>query len=128
MTDPEDDTGARLQRRFAALREREAATAPPVPDGSAARPPRASGWTTFAGAATLPRLAAGIAVVALGVGLFTRQPPAEDPAALYMEIMAGQAMDTDALLLVSEGVLPAMRDVPGLMEIDFDYNPDALIN
>ena len=126
MTEHERD--ARLRQRFAALREAEAATAPPIPDGSEAPLVMASGWTTFAGTATLPRLAAGFAIVALGVGLFVNQEPVEDPAALYAEIMAGQTLETDALLLVSDGVLPAMHDVPELFELDFDYNPDALIN
>ncbi len=124
----EHEQDAQLQRRFAALRAAEAATAPPVPDGSAAPRTSAFGWTSFAGTATLPRLAAGLAAIALGVGLFVAREPAEDPAALYTQIMAGQTLETDALLVVSEGTLPALYDIPGLLEIDFDYNPDALIN
>lgn len=126
MTDHDSD--ALLERRFAALRAAEATTAPPIPDGSEAPLATSSGWTTFAGVATLPRIAAGLAVVALGALLIVDREPVDDPAALYAEIMAGQSLETDALLLVSEGVLPAMHDVPELFEIDFDYNPDALIN
>ena len=73
MTDHDSD--ALLQQRFAALREAEAPGAPPIPDGSEATLSTPSGWTTFAGAATLPRLAAGLAIVALGVGLFVNQAP-----------------------------------------------------
>ncbi|NND67377.1 MAG: hypothetical protein HKN19_07310 [Halioglobus sp.] len=122
------DSDAQLQRRFAALRETEAAMAPPIPDGSAAPLIMNSGWAAFAGASALPRLAAGFAVIALGVGLLVQTQPAEDPATLYNQTMAGQLIETDALLLVSEGVLPAMHDVPGLFEIDFDYKHDTLIN
>lgn len=128
MTDRNHDSDALLKEHFAKLRASEAAMAPPIPDGSEAPLAISSGWTTFAGAATLPRLAAGLAVVALGVGLFVSQTPAEDPGALYAEIMSGQTMETDALLMVSESVLPAMDDVPGLFEIDFEYNSDALLN
>ena len=124
----EHNSDALLKQRFAALREAEAPTAPPIPDGSEAPLVMSSGWTNFAGAATLPRLAAGLAVVALGVGLLVNQEPVDDPAALYAEIMAGQSLETDALLLVSDDVLPAMHDVPELFDIDFDYNTDTLIN
>ena len=128
MTDPNRDSDALLQQRFAALRESEATMAPPIPDGREAPLALTPGWTTFAGTATLGRLAAGLAVVALGAGLVVSQTPAQDPGALYTEIMSGQIMETDALLLVSEGVLPAMQDVPGLFEINFEYNADTSIN
>lgn len=103
-----------LSRRFATLRSAEAASAPTFPkQGKAlARPHIFARWNTV-----LPRLAAVLAVAALGLMLLRSNTP-EDPATLYAGIMANSPLQTDGLLMVSDSILPALNSVPELYEID----------
>ena len=129
MTDrktQEHETDARLREQFQRLRQAEQGSAPQFPHNSpsnvVALPPgkSTSYWR-------LPQMAAAVAVVAVGVGLFVQQPQ-EDPAALYSDIMSAQLMQTDALMDVSSSVLPAVYDLPHLYDADFTYDTNTLIN
>lgn len=112
MKNPETDresTGAEreIARRFARLRAAEAASAP-VFTRQAGPLVASSAWLRFA---------AAVAAIAVTVTLL-RQAPEEDPAALYAGIMAHRQVQTDALLTVSDSVLPALSAVPSLYDME----------
>lgn len=115
---------AELSRRFAALRTTETASAPPFPTQgkSLARPHVFARWNTV-----LPRIAAVLAVAALGLILLRTNTP-EDPATLYAGIMANSPLQTDGLLIVSDSVLPALNGVPELYEIDPEVLSETYTN
>ncbi|MFT4613148.1 MAG: hypothetical protein ACI9NT_000284 [Bacteroidia bacterium] len=117
---------AQLESYFQRLRRAEQASAPNIPSSATtnvvALAPSARNIYR-----SLSQMAAAIAVLAVGIGLFVQQP-SEDPAALYSDIMSGQSMQTDALMQVSSSVLPAVYDLPQLYDTGFTYDTDALIN
>lgn len=134
MTDNEtgsDPIAQALQGRFAQLREAEQFSAPPFPAGSTAastsnvvpiNAPLVSLRTA------LPRIAAAAAVVAIGIGLVTREPQLDDPAALYTDIMSVHAPQTDAFLQVSGSILPEQYEIPDMYDSDIHYDQDGLFN
>ena len=103
-----------LSRRFGQMRQADAERVPDFPreDELAERNAivagqRYSSVQKFAVAATV--------IVTLSV-LMTR-PPAQDPGALYADIMNANSIMTDQLMLVSEGVLPEMTSMPDVYDI-----------
>ena len=137
MTDhiPESNTtDTELEKHFAQLRLAELASAPAFPGSSANRRPDNAphNIVTLAPAQrtiyrSLPKMAAAVAALAIGVGLFMQEPQ-EDPAALYSDIMSRQSMQTDVFMQVSGSVLPAVYDLPRLYDTEFSYETDTLIN
>ncbi|MDH3994468.1 MAG: hypothetical protein OEV47_16225 [Gammaproteobacteria bacterium] len=118
------DLDREIAGRFAQMRAGEAASAPAfkrqnITATESARPEKVRTVTWV-----LPRLAAAIAVVAVAVSLL-RGTPQEDPAALYASIMQHQQVQTDSLLLVSDSVLPEMRSVPRLYELEYAFTPEG---
>ena len=122
MNDKTPETGPtaleqEIATRFASLRGEEAATAAAYRQPQPSPPIVARPWT-FARA--LPRTAAAVAVGAVAAVLIYEKP-VEDPALLYAGIMQSQSLQTDALLIVSDSVLPAMQSLPQL----YDLNAEA---
>jgi len=111
------DTDREIESRFARMRASEAASAPAFAQqiNPAAERAKADHLSTVA--RVLPRLAAAIAVVAVAVSLLS-ETQLEDPAALYAGIMENQQVQTDSLLIVSDSVLPALRAVPSLYDME----------
>ena len=117
-TDPRiSDTDPEIANRFARMRASEAASAPAFTRQINPAAERAKTDHLRTVARILPRLAAAIAVVAVAVSLLNETPP-EDPAALYAGIMENQQVQTDSLLIVSDSVLPALRAVPRLYNME----------
>ena len=118
------DNEREIASRFARMRASEAASAPAFgPRLAPAKDPVRPAYS-LPPAHVFARLAAGIAVVAIAVGLL-RETPEEDPAALYAGIMASHQLQTDSLLIVSDSVLPALSDVPRLYELEAEFSPEA---
>jgi hypothetical protein len=110
--------------RFAQMRATEAASAPALPrqNVKAAENAKPEHFRTVT--RVLPRLAAAIAVVTIAVSLL-RETPQEDPAVLYAGIMEHQQVQTDSLLIVSESVLPEMKAVPRLYDMESAFTPEG---
>ncbi len=111
------DIDRELDRRFAGLRREEMATAPTFSAMSAPKPEGSSRHVQPRLAPTLPRLAAAAAATAIALTVFYSTED-DDPARLYAGIMQDQILQTDALLNVSESVLPAMHTLPQLYHLD----------
>ena len=114
-----------LSRRFGQMRQADAERVPDFPreDELAERNPivagqRYSSVQKFAVAATV--------IVTLSV-LMTR-PPAQDPGALYADIINANSIKTDQLMLVSEGVLPEMTSMPDVYDIDLPIGRAEITN
>lgn len=120
-------TDAKIAMRFAQLRAAEADCAPAVTTGSLPNARTGVLSAILPGRQSLPRVAAGIGLLALAFTLFSERPE-EDPAALYASIMARQSMQTDTLLQVSSGVLPATTALPSLYELDMSFDPEKYSN
>ena len=121
-----DAVDSEIAKQFAHLRAVESATAPafnPRREAERGAPAPSHRIATR----ILPRLAAAIAVVALGVTLLSN-PQQEDPAELYTGIMNTQHMQTDSLLFVSDSVLPALTPVPRLYDIDAEIDIETYAN
>jgi len=118
-----DDSAAHtaLADRFARLRAAEAATAPPIVSGAAADLARRAPARHRAATGTWPRAAAAVALAAFGALLLRDWPrddaPTADPTAVYAAIMATQPLQTDALLEVSDEVLPGMTGIPDVYHL-----------
>ncbi|MFT6955695.1 MAG: hypothetical protein ACJAYC_000696 [Halieaceae bacterium] len=114
-----------LANRFAQLRRQESAAAPAYREPARRRVEQSSATRRWTGAWSLPRAAAAVAVAAIAVSLFYVSPE-DDPARLYAGIMQHQSLQTDALLIVSDSVLPAMNSLPQMYDIeealDADFN------
>ena len=128
MTDDTEQTDsavteAKIAARFARLRAAEAECAPAVTAASLANAGTGVSSAIWPARYSLPRVAAGLGLLALAFTLLNQQP-GEDPAALYVSIMNKQYMQTDSLLEVSAGVLPARTGLPGLYEPDVGSDPE----
>ena len=117
---------ADIARRFARLRTTETGSAPAITMEAVPAVSAKAFAVAWPGHPAVARVAAVLALVVIALGLFS-QSAKEDPAALYASIMDKQQMQTDTLLEVSSSVLPAMTGLPGLYEIDveFDYQIDT---
>jgi hypothetical protein len=114
-----NDADQALARRFARLRAAEADCAPPLSGTSAAD---ASALSDRHRPRALPWLVAASVLVAAVLTVLTDQPE-DDPAALYASIMARQEWQTDILLEVSEGTLPAMSSSPRFYDPNIEWGP-----
>ena len=113
-----------LAARFARLREAESLAAPAVPRVVTAEARyRNKLWNS----PMLPRAAAAAAVVAVSLTLLW-QPSDEDPAHLYLSILDQQSWPTDALLEVSDALLPALAAEPEFYQIDLDFDVENYPN
>ena len=121
-----DAVDSEIAKQFAHLRVVESATAPAFNPARVAERGAPAASRRIA-TRMLPRLAAAIAVVALGVTLLSN-PQQEDPAELYTGIMNTQPMQTDSLLFVSNSVLPALTPVPRLYDIDAEIDIEIYAN
>lgn len=113
-----------LAARFARLREAEQLTAPFITRRAAAAEP-AAGWQWRL--PTLPRAAAATAIAATALVLLW-QPAAEDPAKIYLGILDQQSWSSDALLDVSDALLPALAPEPDFYQIDVNFDLDSYAN
>jgi hypothetical protein len=116
----------KIAGQFAHMRAVETASAPTfIPQLKAE--PHAPAMGYHIATRVLPRLAAAVAVVALGT-TFLSNPQQEDPAELYTGIMKKQHMQTDSLLFVSDSVLPALTSVPSLYDMDAESDIETYTN
>ena len=113
-----------LAARFARLREAEQLTAPAITRRLTVTEPAAvRQWRL----PTLPRAAAATAIAATVLVLLW-QPAAEDPATLYLSILEQQSWSSDALLDVSDALLPALAPEPDFYQIDVNFDLDSYAN
>jgi hypothetical protein len=129
MNSNDNDTAVERQLggHFARMRSEDSVDLPPFPD----HPERAGhhGGDAAPGRRP-PLLRISLAAAALlGVGiLLTGRAPAEDPAALYAEIMGNYALETDELLSVSGSTSPGMTGLPELLPPVLTDDIDKLAN
>ena len=63
------------------------------------------------------RQIAAVLVLAVTAGYWITRERTADPADLYVSIIGANAIATDSLLLVSQGILPETSHPPGLYEV-----------
>ncbi|MCX2980502.1 hypothetical protein EYC98_06390 [Halieaceae bacterium IMCC14734] len=113
-----------LAAHFARLRESEQLTAPAITRRLAVTETAAvRQWRL----PSLPRAAAATAIAATVLVLLW-QPAAEDPATIYLSILDQQSWSSDALLDVSEALLPALAPEPDFYQIDINFDLDSYAN
>ncbi|MFT4518100.1 MAG: hypothetical protein ACI9JM_000477 [Halioglobus sp.] len=111
---PDNEEGA-LAGRFKQMRQADSAMVPAFPTQQqfeAQQPVEAT--TAFSGASWKMAVAASVVAV---TAVVMNQPVAEDPAALYADIMNANTMTTDSLLRVSDGTLPEMVNLQNAFDI-----------
>lgn len=107
-----------LRRDFQAMRAEDERIAP---EFSVPANPAARGTTGGAlSASNVMFKVAAVASIAVAAGLFVGNRSTEDPAAMYVAIMASSTLATDQLLAVSDGALPEMADFPAMYDFDAD--------
>lgn len=105
-----------LTRRFALLRQQDAALVPDSPDAArlAQRTPLVVSSRFYA---AVPMMAAALAAVLITGALLT-DPSSPDPGVLYASIMRENIIATDQLLSISAGTMPAMTSTLAIEVFD----------
>jgi hypothetical protein len=113
----------KLATRFSQMRQEDRTQLPAFPDAGQLANREEQGRTTGKRAWLYTAAAAGVA--ALAVLLY---PAADDPAQIYIEVMAANVMTTDQLLLVTPAVLPETAEAPGLFDADLSLEQTQMAN
>ena len=118
--DPGDAFDEALAQRFRQMRQLEAASAPAVPYAQTLAVATSSTprhWLLQ----PKPQLAVAASVLFATVVLMrlpSFQSEAQDPGAIYANIMAANHMTTDPLLFMGSGISPESESLPSLFTLD----------
>ena len=109
---------------FTRMRQEDRQHLPPAPTLAALQrrqPAVAAPWQGHLGKVAVA------ASLALALGLWISHTPVQNAGAMYADIMAANTMETDALLVVSQAVLPESSALPGLYDDELPaYDADTL--
>ena len=110
---PDDDLAA----RFARMREADRQAVPAFPHDLVEFSPPNRSRRRLVGFGLAAALVVGLAVT------LNSQPPDEDPAQLYADVMRNYQLEMDGLLVVTAEVSPELSPLPELMATEW---PEAI--
>ena len=116
-----------LGRHFARMRTEDSAELPPFPD-DIEQVDRRGGDVLPGRRIGLLRMGLAASVLFAVAVLVRQQSPAEDPAALYADIMSAYPLETEELLYVSESTTPGMTGLPDIIAPETSSEIDELTN
>ena len=121
-------TDAEIASRFARLRASEAGSAPPFTREIQPVARKRNFSDAWSGRYALPRLAAAAVLVFAVFITLLHERAEEDPARLYTDIMSHQQFETDGLLELTDGEMPALKRLPTLYDPGIELDPDSYAN